>query len=131
MLIPTAPFVWYIADRRWKERRTAIDDMTRFAESFIREFARPLAQPHIASPPVRFRLRFKPRQGRLEVLLAPGAGRSYPNLSDHRKNVEYDRERVLYELHDRLFVSDPLRQQGQWVIVPFHLKVHEKQEGVT
>jgi hypothetical protein len=131
MLLVTAPFVWYIADRRWKGRRAVIDDMTRFAESFIREFERPLVLPHLASPAVRFRVRFKPQRGRLEVLLAPGAGRSYPNLSDHRKNVEYDLERVLHELHDRPFVSDSPRQRGQWVIVPFHLEVHEKQEGVT
>jgi hypothetical protein len=131
MPLVTAPFVWYFADRRWKGRRAVIGDMTRFAESFIREFERPLVQPNIASPPVRFRLRFKPRRGRLEVLLAPGAGRSYPNLSDHRRNVEYDMERVLHELHDQPFVSDSPRQQGQWVILPFHLKVHEKQEGVT
>jgi hypothetical protein len=127
----TAPFVWHIADRRRRWRRAVIDEMTRFAETFIREFERPLVQPHIASPAVRFRIRFKPRHGRLEVLLAPGAGRSYPNLSDHRRNVEYDMERVLSELHDPPFVGDSLRQQGQWVVVPFHLKVDQQQEGVT
>jgi hypothetical protein len=117
ILLPATPFVWYIADRRCKGRRAVIGEMTRFGERFIREFERPLIQPHTPLPAVRSRLRFKPQQRRLEVLLAPGTGRTYPNLSDHRKNVEYDMERVLGELHDQPFVSDSLRQKGQWVIV--------------
>lgn len=131
ILLLTTPFICYFADRRWKARRTVVGEMARFGERFIREFERPLIQPHTLSPAVRSRLRFKPRQCRLEVLLAPGIGRRYPNLSDHRKNVEYDMERVLHELHDQAFVSDSPCQQGQWVIVPFHVKAREKQEGIT
>ena len=42
---------------------------------------------------------------RLDILLAPGAGRRYPNLSDHRSNVEYDVQRVLTLLKDEPFVA--------------------------
>jgi hypothetical protein len=44
--------------------------------------------------PVRSRLRCGARLGRFDILLAPGEGRRYPNLSDHKKNVEYDVARV-------------------------------------
>jgi hypothetical protein len=124
-------FAWYVADRYWKDRQAVIDIMARFGEAFIREFERPLTQSRSPEPAIRSRLRFRPYQGRLEVFLAPSAGRSYPNLSDHRQNVEYDMGRVLQVLGNQAFVSGHLHQQGQWVVVPFRVQVREQQEGVT
>jgi hypothetical protein len=131
VLLLTTSSAWYIAHRHWKGRQAVIEEMTRFGESFIREFERPLIQPRAPAPAVRSRLRFKPHRGRLEVLLAPGVGRSYPNLLDHRKNVEYDMERVLHELRHQPFVSASLQQRGHWVVVPFEVKANQKQEGTT
>jgi hypothetical protein len=129
VLLLTTPFAWRIADRRWKVRQAAIEDMSRFGVTFINEFERPLVQPRTSLPATKSKLRFKPHCGRLEVLLAPAAGRSYPNLSDHRHNVEYDVERVLRELRNQRFVGESLRQHGQWVVVPFRVKTTQKMEG--
>ena len=74
-------------------------------------------------PALKSRLRFKPYRSRLEVLLAPAVGRSYPNLSDHRKNVEYDVERVRHALGDTPFFSDSIRQRGEWVVLSFRKAV--------
>jgi hypothetical protein len=126
-----APIGWYVAGRRRKRRRAVIDAMTQFGESFICEFERPLLQLQPRGRAVRSRLRFQPHRGRLEVLLAPGAGRTYPNLSDHRRNMEYDMERVLEALRDQSFVCNPLRQRRCWVVVPFQIRPRPKQEGVT
>jgi hypothetical protein len=105
--------------RRWKERQAAIAVMTRFGHAVIGEFERPLQHPRDSAPALRSRLRMKPHRNRLEVLLAPAAGRTYPNLSDHRKNVEYDIERVRRALGNEFFVSDSLRQRGRWVVLSF------------
>jgi hypothetical protein len=121
---------WQVATRRRIKRRAAIEAMTRFGQTFIREFERPLRQPRAVSPALRARLRFKPYRGRLEVHLAPGAGRRYPNLSDHRKNVEYDMERVLHLLRHQPFVGGSPQQRGEWVVVPFQVKRRKTQEGV-
>ena len=67
--------------------------MKHFAHRFVREFERPLIQQPTERP-LRSRLRLSPARARVEILLAPGQGRRYPNLSDHRKNVEYDVVRV-------------------------------------
>ena len=130
LLLPAACVAAYGAARLRKGRRIVMKEMTRFGVIFIREFERPLIQPRDFRSAIRSRLRCKPRRGRLEVLLAPADGRSYPNLADHKHNVEYDTERVLQVLRDRRFVSDSLRQQGEWVVVPFQINVREKQEGV-
>ena len=65
-------------------------------------------------------------------MLAPGEGRRYPNLSDHRKNVEYDVGRIVRLLADDSFVRDPLYAHAEWVVVPFRFRVGRKQHtGVT
>ena len=97
---------------------------------FVSEFERPLIQQP-AERPVRSRLRLSPARAKLEILLAPGQGRRYPNLSDHRKNVEYDVVRILRLLADDSFVSGPLYTQAGWVVVPFRFKVGQKHTGVT
>ena len=68
--------------------------MWSFAIAFVREFARPLPRRHPSDRPIAVTVRCAPRRGRLEILLAPTQGHCYPNLSDHRKNLLYDIERV-------------------------------------
>ena len=80
---------------------------------------------------MKSRLRLSPRRARFDILLAPGEGRRYPNLSDHRKNVEYDVARVLHVLGDESFVCGPLSVQAEWVVVPFQFRVGPKQPGVV
>jgi hypothetical protein len=103
--------------------------MSQFAYLFVREFERPLLQ-HAAEPAIRTQLRVSPYRARLEICLAPGNGRRYPNLSDHRKNVEYDVDRVLSALADESFVCGRLRMREGWVVVPFRFSSRLKQRGV-
>jgi hypothetical protein len=103
--------------------------MTQFAYLFVREFDRPLLH-HAAEPAMRARFRVSPYRARLEICLAPGHGRRYPNLSDHRKNVEYDVGRVLTALADESFVCGRLRVREGWVVVPFRFRARVKQRGV-
>ena len=119
ILLLAMSFGLYEFDRRWRRRRAAIIDMAQFGRLVIREFEKPLVQPRDPRPALKSQLRFKPYRSRLEVLLAPAVGRSYPNLSDHRKNVEYDMERVQHVLGDTPFVSDSIRQRGEWVVLSF------------
>jgi hypothetical protein len=130
LLLLTMPFGLREADRRVKQRRAVIAAMTRFGESVIREFEQPLAQSRDPGPALRARVRVKPRRRRLEVLLAPAPGRSYPNLSDHRKNVEYDVERVRRALGEESFVGDSIRQRGEWVVLRFRAAVRKGKAGV-
>jgi hypothetical protein len=121
---------WKIADAYAVRRKTALIVMRHFAHRFVREFERPLVhQPD--QPPVRARLRFSPARGRLDILLAPGPGRRYPNLSDHRKNVEYDVVRIVRLLGDDSFVRDPLYTHAEWVVVPFRFNAGQKHTGVS
>ena len=86
----------------------------------------PLEGPHVSAHAVH-----RARWRQVEVLLAPRGGRPYPNLVDHKQNVEYDVERVLRVLEDQRFVAGPLYAQGQWVVVPLYLQVSPKQAGGT
>src|SRR5262249_59280143 len=103
--------------------------MSQFANLFVREFERPLVQG-AAEPAIRAQLRVSPYRARMEICLAPGHGRRYPNLSDHRKNVEYDVDRVLSALADDSFVCGRLRTREGWVVVPFRFSARLKQRGV-
>jgi hypothetical protein len=91
--------------------------MTRFGERFVREFEEPLMRPGSGDRALASRLRLRPDRRRLDILLAPRGRRTYPNLSDHRKNVEYDVGRVLQLLKDEPFVVERLSEQGRCVIV--------------
>ena len=102
-----------------------------FGERFVREFARPLVRVHPSEPVVEARLRVRPHRAEVDVLLAPRGGRPYPNLVDHRQNVEYDVERVLQVLKDQRFVRGPLYAQGRWVVVPLQLQVNPTRGGHT
>ena len=66
----------------------------------------------------------------MEIHLAPSHGRRYPNLRDHKRNVEYDVQRVLRLLGAGVVLSSPLRAEGNWVIVPIRM-VDRKQAGVS
>jgi hypothetical protein len=94
-------------------------EMQGFGSLFLKDFERPLIVDGIATSPIRARLRCDPGDRRLEILVAPAAGRRYPNLGDHRHNVEYDVERITQRLHHAAFVRRPLRAEGSWVVIPF------------
>jgi hypothetical protein len=117
---------WWILDDYFGRRKAVLIVLSHFANRFVREFERPLIQRRGAERPVRAQLRLNPHRARVDILLAPGAGRRYPNLSDHKKNVEYDVTRVLHLLADKSFVRGPLYGQAGWVVVPFQLKVGPK-----
>jgi hypothetical protein len=115
----------------WKsldERRARLDILSGFCRRFICEFERPLVR-NAVTPPVSTRVRFAPRRLRAEILIAPGAGRTYPNLVDHRRNLEYDVERVMRLLRDESFVRDSLHAEGQWVVIPCRFESDRQQEG--
>lgn len=112
------------------KRRARLETMKVFGDRFISEFERPLFRRCADEPSLRSRLRFAPRRHTVEVLLAPADGRTYPNLSDHRKNVEYDVERVLRLLRNATFKTGPLHAEGPWVVIPFRLETDRQQEGV-
>jgi hypothetical protein len=130
VLVLLGSWALYRFARGWEQRQAAIGTMTQFGKSVIQEFERPLTQSRDPLPVLRSRLRVKPYRNSLEVLLAPAPGRSYPNLRDHRKNVEYDMERVRRVLDDHTFVSDSMRQRGEWVVLSFRAKGQQKQAGV-
>ena len=105
-------------------------DLQRAGEAFVGAFVRPLIDPGSTVLPVLVRLRFIRRSEQLEIHFAPNHGRRYPNLLDHKRNVEYDVQRVLHLLGPGVALSNPLRAEGHWVIVPIRL-VARKQAGVS
>jgi hypothetical protein len=121
---------WVVARKYIVKRRTRLETMKVFGDRFISEFERPLFRRCADEPSLRSRLRFAPRRHTVEVLLAPADGRTYPNLSDHRRNVEYDVERVLRLLRNATFKTGPLHAEGPWVVIPFRLETDRQQEGV-
>jgi hypothetical protein len=121
-----------LAKKYLDRRRQTLDGMTTFAVAFIREFAQPLPRLHPADRPLAVDLRCAPYRERLEILVAPAQGHSYPNLSDHRKNLLYDIERVLRVVPTQSFVCREPYQQGKWVVIPFQKNpVVPPQEGAT
>jgi hypothetical protein len=96
--------------------------MQGFGEAFVKDFERPLRIEGVTSP-IRARLRCAPAKRRLEILVAPAAGRRYPNLDDHRQNVEYDVDRITQRCSRKTFVSaGPLHAEGPWVVIPFRFE---------
>ena len=114
--------------RRIEERRACVDVLRAFGERFICEFERPLRR-NATSPPVRSRVRFAPARRRIDILIAPAGGRTYPNLVDHKRNVEYDVDRVMRLLREPAFVKDPVYAQGPWVVIPCRFETDRQQEG--
>ncbi|MEO5739529.1 MAG: hypothetical protein ABIS29_02930 [Vicinamibacterales bacterium] len=113
------------------ERRKATSRaLEKFGAAFIREFERPLIDERSPRSALRAELALSPDRRAIEVLLAPTEGRRYPNLADHRTNVEYDVGRVVSLLNDRRFICGPLRARGSWVAIPFRLQPDlRKEEG--
>jgi hypothetical protein len=124
-------FGWRIVDNRLARRKTAAIVVQYFVKRFVDEFERPLVRYDVWERPVRSRLRFGVRRGRFDILLAPGEGRRYPNLSDHKKNVEYDVARVMHVLADNSFVSGTPYTKAGWIVVPFQFTDGPRQSGVT
>ena len=104
-------------------RRAMLDSMSRFGAAFVREFAQPLLRQHAADQPIKARLQCAPFRARLKILLAPSKGHSYPNLADHKKNLEYDIERVLNLVADEPFIRGEPYSRGDWVVIPFQATV--------
>jgi hypothetical protein len=93
-------------------------DMRRAGEAFVHAFARPLIDTPTAPPPISARLRYASDARQLEILIAPNRGRTYPNLSDHKTNVEYDVDRLVQLLGRPFVAGDGLRAEGKWVVIP-------------
>lgn len=129
VLFTATVFTWMGAQEYAHRRRKTFLALERFGNTFVREFERSLIEQPSAAAPLRSRLRINPDRERLDILLAPNNGRRYPNLSDHRKNVEYDVERVVTVLDDKRFVCGPLGAQGPWVVIPCRLKVAPESRG--
>ena len=121
--------LWMLVDEYFTARRQMLDAMRRFAERFVREFERPLLQSPADPRPIRARLRASPDRGRLEILLAPAGSHRYPNLTDHKRNVTYDVDRVVQLLNARSFVGAAPFAQGAWVVVSFQFHGDTHQTG--
>jgi hypothetical protein len=122
---------WRTLDDYLARRKTASVVVGSFVHRFVDEFERPLVRYYVGEHPVRSRLRCGARLRRFDILLAPAEGRRYPNLSDHKKNVEYDVARVMHVLADDSFVSGAPYTQAGWTVVPFQFTADPKQSGVT
>ena len=117
MVVPW--FGWQIVGDYLARRETASIVVQCFVQRFVDEFERPLVRYDGEEHPVRSRLRFGVRLGRFSILLAPREGRVYPNLVDHKKNVEYDVDRVMLVIADHSFVSGAPYTKAGWIVVPF------------
>ena len=104
------------------KRKALKRQMLAFGRAFLSDFERPLLVSGVVDRPVHARMRCVPRERRLDILLAPGAGRRYPNLADHRRNVEYDVCRITQHLRHHAFVPIPPRAEGPWVVIPFFFR---------
>jgi len=122
---------WWIADSLLARRQTASIVVQSFVDRFVDEFERPLVRYDAGERPVQSRLRLRARRSRFDILLAPREGRHYPNLSDHRKNVEYDVARVMHVIADDSFVSGAPYTEAGWIVVPFKFTADRKRSGVT
>ena len=107
-------------------RRPIPPSVRRAGEQFVTVFARPLIDASSGVPPIHTRLRFVRRKQQLEIFIAPGPGHRYPNLADHKKNVEYDVDRVMRALGNYV-LSMPPRAAGKWVVVTIEPgELHER-----
>jgi hypothetical protein len=113
---------WHCVERAVAKRRAIKREMAAFWRAFVNDFEQRLLIDGVAARPIHARMRCVPRQHRLEILLAPGAGRRYPNLTDHRRNLEYDVSRITQRLRHHAFVPSPPRAEGQWVVIPFYFR---------
>jgi hypothetical protein len=129
VLLALIAIATHSADQYFTDREQILKAMEQFSRKFVREFEQPLVAGNLSATPIRSRLRFAPHASRLEILIAPGAGHRYPNLTDHRNNVEYDLKRVVNVLRDEPFVNGRPYMDGPWVVLPFQLKSAMTQAG--
>ena len=129
VLLALIAIATHSADHYFRDRDQVLKVMRRFSQKFVREFERPLGGADVSVRPIQSKLRFAPHASRVDILIAPGAGRRYPNLTDHRHNVEYDLRRVLNVLRDEPFVNGRPYMDGRWVVLPFSLKPAITQAG--
>ena len=80
---------WSLLEEYLRQTRPVPAPLRHHAQQFVDAFARPLLRQASTGPPIRSRLRYLPAREEVEILIAPSAGRRYPNLSDHKINVEY------------------------------------------
>jgi hypothetical protein len=124
-LLPALP-----ATKRYLEEQRAMrNTMTRFAALFVREFERPLPRRYPADRPITARLRCAPYRARIDILFAPNRGHTYPNVFDHKKNLDYDIQRVLRIVPHQSFVPGEPYARGEWVVIPFQVKDCVSKEG--
>jgi len=124
-------FGWRIVDDHLSRKKTTAIAVGNFVHRFVDEFERPLVRSGVGERPVKSRLRCRARRGRFDILLAPGDGRRYPNLSDHKKNLQYDVARVMRVLADDVFVSGAPYARAGWIVVPFRFTAESRQSGVA
>jgi len=129
VLLALIAIATHSADHYFRDREQVLKTMQRFSQKFVREFERPLAAGDLSVRPIQSKLRLAPHASRLDILIAPGTGRRYPNLTDHRHNVDYDLRRVLDLLRDEPFVNGRPYMDGRWVVLPFSLKPAIRQAG--
>jgi hypothetical protein len=129
VLLALIAIATHSADHYFRDREQVLRTMQRFSQKFVREFERPLVADDLSVRPIQSKLRFAPHASRLDILIAPGTGRRYPNLADHRHNVDYDLRRVLDLLRDEPFVNGRPYMDGRWVVLPFSLKPAIRQAG--
>ena len=108
---------WLLTETYFFGAQAIPPELRRFGDRFVQAFGGPLVHQRSDAPPIKARLRFVPRRQVLEILIAPNDGRSYPNLNDHRGNLEYDVERVLSLLGGHC-MSGKLYAEGKWVVIP-------------
>lgn len=109
---------WLLTETYFLGSQKIPSDLKNFGDRFVQAFGRPLVHDRADAPPISARLRFQRRLQVLEILIAPNAGRSYPNLTDHRSNLEYDVDRVLTLLGRNHHVRGRLYAEGKWVVIP-------------
>ena len=131
ILVMATALMWGTVQNYIDRRSATWLALESFGNVFVREFEGPLIQQPCRESPVRSRLHVIPERRRLEILLAPSEGRRYPNLTDHRQNVEYDVDRVVTVVGDARFVRGELAVQGPWVVIPFRLETAMKKDGRT
>jgi hypothetical protein len=122
LLAMTPVMAWVVFQTVVDRSDTVARTLETFAADFIREFERPLIDERTHQSALHSEISVSPRMRSMEVRLAPAGGRRYPNLEDHRSNVEYDIHRVLTLLDDRRFSCGPTRSHGPWIAFPFRLR---------
>jgi hypothetical protein len=120
---------WFLTTRYYEMAASVPPAAKHAAQRFVDEFARPLVRHDLTGPPIRARVRFLSSGQRFDISLKPAVGRRYPNLSDHRANVEYDVERVLQLLGNEVARGGPLRAEGEWVVIPIRWSAGKTHTG--